>query len=477
MRIDIRPANGTQLSNLKAVPNNVKTIDLSWTLPINDTGYRAAQIWVNTINDVESASLVTTVGGNFYSYLAPDTASRYFWIRTVNEWNRTDGPFTGPAQAQAKLMTTGDIGVFDLATANIINKLSVANITGLGALATISKVDASTQVNNLGNLAFANRVYADEIGVGTLAAGVIYAGTISADKVTAGTLTGQTIQTSTGSTRVVINEAAGNNIKVYYNGTMSAQIGGGGSAAAIGINYANSGNAGISVSNSSNFGAIISGARGASISGGSGGLDVSSSSGNAITIASGSNGIVQNGGGTNWLRTLVPANDNAWSLGYTGQRWTEVYAASSTIVTSDERTKTDIKDTTVGLSFIESLRPVTYRQRISKRIVNDLKQDEVDIKDEVPFVGPKPLPYTVTEITGARPHHGLIAQEVKQAMTSHGIEDAAFWGMDNPADENSQQFLRYEELIAPLIKAVQELSAVVKAQGERIAALEGVARL
>ena len=74
--------------------------------------------------------------------------------------------------------------------------LTASNITGLGALATLSAVNASTQVTHLGSLAFANTIAADQIGAGQLAAGVVYAGSVLATQITTGTLTAATVNTS-----------------------------------------------------------------------------------------------------------------------------------------------------------------------------------------------------------------------------------------------------------------------------------------
>lgn len=187
MRIDIRPPSTAQLSNFKATPG-VLIVNLTWNVPTTDPSYRAAQVWVNEVNDFESAKLFNTVSSNFIDYSTTDEKVRYFWIRAVNEFGRADGAVTGPVSAKASLVTTGNIGVFDLATANIINQLKVANITGLGALATLNQVNANTQVTNLGGLAFADQLAANQIGAGTLAAGVVYAGTINAGQINAGTL-------------------------------------------------------------------------------------------------------------------------------------------------------------------------------------------------------------------------------------------------------------------------------------------------
>jgi hypothetical protein len=68
--------------------------------------------------------------------------------------------------------------------------------------------------------------------------------------------------------------------------------------------------------------------------------------------------------------------------------------------------------------------------------------------------------------TGQRTHYGLLAQEVKAALDREGVDDFAGWVLGDKTDPGSTQGLRYDQFIAPLIKAVQELS-------RRVAALEG----
>lgn len=81
--------------------------------------------------------------------------------------------------------------------------LNAGSVSGLGALAMLSSIDLSrhtygalnglTQVTNLGNLAYANAIAANQIGAGQLAAGVIYAGNISANQITTGSLSADRI--------------------------------------------------------------------------------------------------------------------------------------------------------------------------------------------------------------------------------------------------------------------------------------------
>lgn len=141
-----------------------------------------------------------------------------------------------------------------------------------------------------------------------------------------------------------------------------------------------------------------------------------------------------------------PGADNSYTIGQNGTRWSAVWAANGTIQTSDEREKKDIINATLGLDFINALRPVSYKWKVGG---NEVSKDE---NGEM-VITPQP---------GTRTHWGLIAQEVKAAIDAAGV-DFGGWVLTDKNDADSQQALRYDQFIAPLIKAVQELSARVEA--------------
>lgn len=127
--------------------------------------------------------------------------------------------------AQITLTKLGKLSEQDFVdlTSQVTGQLANDNVSGLGALALLNKVDLNTQtvgalngqtqVTNLGSLAYANSIAANQIGAGTLAAGVIYAGTVNADNITSGVITGRKIVTATSGSRVEI-----------YTGTRSGEI-------------------------------------------------------------------------------------------------------------------------------------------------------------------------------------------------------------------------------------------------------------
>jgi hypothetical protein len=124
-----------------------------------------------------------------------------------------------------------------------------------------------------------------------------------------------------------------------------------------------------------------------------------------------------------------------------------VYAYGAVQNRSDARDKKDVQDTALGLDFIKALRPVDFRW---------------DYRDDYREDG-KPLSDVVTDGSKkrARFHHGLIAQEVKAACKVAGVEFGGYQDHKVNGGEDVMS-LGYEEFIAPLIKAVQELAAEVE---------------
>lgn len=113
-----------------------------------------------------------------------------------------------------------------------------------------------------------------------------------------------------------------------------------------------------------------------------------------------------------------------------------MFAASWT-PPSDIRDKTDVRDSPVGLEFIKRLRPVDYRYDYRERYAGGQVPDGTHKNPNL--------------------EQGLIAQEVKAVADEMGLEVAAVVDSDP-----NQLALGYTSLIAPLIKAVQELSAEVE---------------
>ena len=160
-----------------------------------------------------------------------------------------------------------------------------------------------------------------------------------------------------------------------------------------------------------------------------------------------------------------------------GSGFTTCHTYGALVNRSDERDKTEIRDTVLGLDFINELRPVDYKWDMREDYKTemptplglDATEEEKDahkvIMDEwLESVKMDNLTHDGTH-TRTRYHHGLIAQEVQDVIEASGVD---FGGFQDHSVNGGQDVLSigYSELIAPMIKAIQELTA-------RINVLEG----
>ena len=163
-------------------------------------------------------------------------------------------------------------------------------------------------------------------------------------------------------------------------------------------------------------------------------------------------------GETGWLQAISPPNPATYTLGRSGQAWSTIYVSTAPVVGSDERSKI-VLGPTLGLDFITRLEPVQYK----------LKVGGYDVK-AIPDTSPPE--FDKTPIAGHRIHYGMLAQQVKSVVDELQLPDFGGWISSDPADPEAEQSLRYEEFIAPMIKSIQDLKALVDAQAARITALE-----
>ena len=147
--------------------------------------------------------------------------------------------------------------------------------------------------------------------------------------------------------------------------------------------------------------------------------------------------------------TILPGADDSQDIGSSSFRFDDIYATNGTIQTSDKNLKDNIADSSLGLDFLNALRPVEYKW----------KDYNYNIEIE-PATESKEAVVEKKEKTFVRKHFGLIAQEVEQVLKDSSLTNNDFAGLIYDKDAN-RYGLRYHELIAPLIKAVQELSKKV----------------
>jgi hypothetical protein len=157
-----------------------------------------------------------------------------------------------------------------------------------------------------------------------------------------------------------------------------------------------------------------------------------------------------------------------------GDSATTTFAFGAVQNRSDSRDKADIRDTQLGLDFINALRPVDFKW--------DLRED---YRPAAPV--PPPLNASAQEVAAyesakaawieacklssithngehkrSRYHHGLVAQEVKAVLDAQEID---FGGFQDHKVKGGDDVLSlgYEELIAPLIKSIQQLTLRINA--------------
>jgi hypothetical protein len=110
--------------------------------------------------------------------------------------------------------------------------------------------------------------------------------------------------------------------------------------------------------------------------------------------------------------------------------------ATGVVNSSDARLKEAVSSVGVGLGLINDLNPVRYHR---------INNPESDIE------------------------MGLMAQEVAATLAKHGLGNS---GMVVQPDDKGYLYLRYNDLLAPMIKAIQELHDASEIKDEQIASLQ-----
>jgi len=120
-------------------------------------------------------------------------------------------------------------------------------------------------------------------------------------------------------------------------------------------------------------------------------------------------------------QAFFAGQDGQINAGHPAYRWAAVYAVSGTIQTSDADTKEDIRDSELGLDFVEKLKAKEFKYK------DDPKEGRI----------------------------GFMTQDVEEVL-----EGKPFAALDKP--ENGPSGLNYAGFVPILTKAIQELSARVR---------------
>lgn len=180
---------------------------------------------------------------------------------------------------------------------------------------------------------------------------------------------------------------------------------------------------------------------------GTGNVIIGSSS--AASGVSGTNQVVIGpsctGVGDNYVTIGTSGTNNIYAQFNTSATWTKA---------SDERIKRNIQSSSLGLSFINKLRPVTFQWKANTEYpTNIIGYDKDNNTQNLDAV-----------------MHGMIAQEVKAALDSEGVEHFAGW---HERQSDGLQGVSNEMFVLPLINAVKELKAELDALKAELQALKG----
>ena len=164
-------------------------------------------------------------------------------------------------------------------------------------------------------------------------------------------------------------------------------------------------------------------------------------------------------------------------MGSTSYHWDEIYADNFNNQ-SDERVKENILDSQLGLDFINDIRPVQYNMKESSKKRTRYGFIAQEISSSLDNAGLtthdfRALSTGSSEITRLERDYEKSITEIIESGSYHSITDdtgsaivTQEWVDDKQA--NTRWNLSYMEFIAPLTKAVKELSAKVTELENRI---------
>jgi hypothetical protein len=143
-----------------------------------------------------------------------------------------------------------------------------------------------------------------------------------------------------------------------------------------------------------------------------------------------------------------------------GDSATTTYAYGAVQDRSDARDKADIQDSNLGLAFVMQLQPRMFRWDMRDDYKPPKPDENASPEEWSAWCEACKLANLTHDGTHKRSrfHYGLVAQEVKVTMDAMGVD---FGGYQDHSIKGGDAVLSlgYEELIAPLIKAIQELKA------------------
>ncbi|SVE37035.1 uncharacterized protein METZ01_LOCUS489889, partial [marine metagenome] len=151
--------------------------------------------------------------------------------------------------------------------------------------------------------------------------------------------------------------------------------------------------------------------------------------------------------------------DNEIALGNTSITAIKAQVTSITGY-SDERIKREIRDSNLGLDFINKLRPVKYKLKNPADYPAELLEEKFS---SIPGSGPN-NENVIRPEDDETIYDGLIAQEVKTTIDELGVK----WSGWSKNESDGKEGIQYGALTVPLIKAIQEQQEMIQRQQKMI---------
>lgn len=202
------------------------SVILSWDAPTYK-GHAYSEVWAHTADSLTDATLVGMTAGNNFAHNIGSSASRYYWVRNVNQnglasaYNATNGVLGTTSSSPDVLMdllvetfgTNSQAPFFQIDTATNINGVSVPAGTYMKAAfihnASISNAMIADAAIDSAKIANASIVGAD-IADATITNTQIGSATITSANIASGTITSANIQNGTIQAADIANGVIGN---------------------------------------------------------------------------------------------------------------------------------------------------------------------------------------------------------------------------------------------------------------------------
>ena len=171
---------------------------------------------------------------------------------------------------------------------------------------------------------------------------------------------------------------------------------------------------------------------------------------------SATNGVAQTVIGYN----VASAGNNTTTIGKNDDEIETAHGSTGWATVSDSRVKENVVNSTTGLTFVNALRPVTFKFKKKKNLPNwhgSYTTDETEGEER---------------IRNDHVNTGFLAQEVKAVIDATSYENDELWRERDMGSDKVQK-LAPTALIPILVKALQEADDKIDALTARVTTLEG----